>query len=306
MQDTDWNDLRVVLAVSRGGTLAAAAAALAVDETTVARRLARLEGTLGVRLFRRERGRLVPSEAGRLAAEQAARSELEIEGLGERLRGLERSVAGRVRLTGVPLLVNRLLLPRLAPLLRAHPELSVEMVAEPADLRLTAREADVAVRLARPTGEGRLLARRVAWLDYGVYAGRGRTRRALPWIGYDEGMARLPQARWIAERVRKGEPAAPLRVNDAEGLLAALRAGLGRSLLPDCIAANEPGLRRLDDPLPPLRREVWLLVHPELRRLARIGAVVDWLEDCLRSATGRRSPGANPAGPAAAGRAPAG
>src|SRR5438105_3346779 len=87
MQGMDWNDLRYVLAVSRAGTLAAAARRLRVDQTTVARRLAAAERVLGARLFERIDGSLRPTLAGEAAIGQAARVEHEVE-------ALKRGVAG--------------------------------------------------------------------------------------------------------------------------------------------------------------------------------------------------------------------
>ena len=95
-------------------------------------------------------------------------------------------------------------------------------------------------------------------------------------------------------------------MNDGEGLLEATAAGLGKSLLPSRIADKDPRLRRLCLPSPPPKlpqRELWLLVHAELRPLARIAAVADWLASLLRPE--RLSPAPAPAPPAAPPRRPA-
>ena len=103
----------------------------------------------------------------------------------------------------------------------------------------------------------------------------------MPWITYEEGLTHLPQARWI-DAAAEDEPRAPLAVNDAEPLLQAVLAGLGKSLLPCFVADREPRLRRLCSAAPVLSREVWLLTHNDLRRQARIAAVVDWLADLVK------------------------
>jgi DNA-binding transcriptional LysR family regulator len=96
-------------------------------------------------------------------------------------------------------------------------------------------------------------------------------------------MADLPQAKWMAEQIRNNESGeAPVRVNDAEALFPAVEHGLGKSLLPKMLADAEPGLSLLSDPSPPVTREIWLLVHPELRELRRIQVVSDWLVDTFR------------------------
>ncbi len=166
LRPLDWNDLRYLLAVARGGTLAGAAKGLGVDDSTVSRRVARLEARLEARLFERAGdGRLRPTPAGAEALERAERMELEVEGLRDSVTGADAVCAGTVRLTSVPLLVNRLLVPALPGLLDRHPALNLELVADPSDLSLRRREADIALRLARPRSGGRsVLARRIGTL----------------------------------------------------------------------------------------------------------------------------------------------
>jgi DNA-binding transcriptional LysR family regulator len=95
-------------------------------------------------------------------------------------------------------------------------------------------------------------------------------------------MAGLPQARWMAAATRAdGGAAATVALNDAEAIVQAVRGGLGRSLLPRAVGDRDTGLRRIAPPggLPTLPvREVWLLMHPDLRPLARVSTVAGWLE----------------------------
>ena len=278
-QEPDWSDLRVVLALARFGTLAEAARRLRVDPTTVARRIVRAEAALGVRLFDRVEGNWRTTAAGASAAAAAERMEGEAGALAEAVAGADARVAGTVRLTAVPLLVDRLLVPALPGLLVRHPDLTVELIAEPRSLSLTRREADLALRLARPTGEQAALARRIGRLAYAAYGPAGVDPAALPWVGYDDSMADLPPARRMVDlAARDGRPMAGLRVNDGGGLLQAVRAGIGRGLLPRMVGDRAAGLVRLDDPDAVLERELWLLIHPELRGLARVRAVAGWLD----------------------------
>jgi DNA-binding transcriptional LysR family regulator len=283
MQPIAWDDLRYVLALARFGTIAEAARHLSVDEATVGRRIARIERQLGAQLFDRARGRLAPTKAGTAAAERAERVEQEVEGLIAAATGADRVAAGRVRVTAVPAIVNRLLLPALPLLLAPNPGLAVDLIAEPRDLSPVKREVDVAVRLARPVRELRTIARRIGDLVYAVCGAPGHDPDNLPWITYEDLMTDLPQARWIADCITAGGAEAPVRVNDAEGIISALQQGIGKSLLPIVIGDAVQGLIRLEDAAPPLVREIWLLTHPELRGLPRIQVVVDWLDFVLRS-----------------------
>jgi DNA-binding transcriptional LysR family regulator len=289
MQSMNWNDLRYVLAVSRGRTLTAAARLLGVDDTTVARRLTAMQETFRVRLYQRlADGTLQLTTSGERAALHAERIEREIGLLAGGLAGADDMVAGTVRVTSVPIIINHVLVPALQILQKRHPQLQLELIADARDLSLTRREADLALRLARPkTGGTRVTARRIGTLRYEVYgpaACSAAEAKTLPWITYDEAMAHLPQARWIAAAVAGNDgKIASVRMNDAEAVLEAVIAGLGRSLLPCVVADGDSRLRRLGAKgrPPALNRELWLLAHSELKTLGRIEAVLDWIEQTI-------------------------
>ena len=289
MQPMNWNDLRYVLAVSRGRTLAAAARLLGVDDTTVARRLTAMQETIGVRLYQRVAdGTLQLTTSGERAALRAEKIEREVSVLAVELAGADDVVAGTVRVTSVPIIVNHVLVPAAEILLKRHPQLQLELIADARDLSLTRREADLALRLARPkTGGTRVTARRIGTMRYEVYVSASCSAseaKALPWITYDVAMSHLPQAQWIAAAAAGNDrKIASVRVNDAEAVLEAVIAGLGRSLLPCVVGDGDSRLRRLDAKgrPPALNRELWLLAHSELRTLGRIQTVVDWIEQTV-------------------------
>ncbi len=285
MQMLNWNDLRYVLAVSRGGTLRAAARLLGVDDTTVARRLVAMQETIGTRLYQRlVDGTLRLTTSGERAALHAERIEREVGALAVELAGADDVVSGTVRVTSVPIVVNHILVPAAPILLKRHPKLELEFVADARDLSLTRRETDLALRLARPKRGTKVVARRIGTVRYDVYASAScslRDAKMLPWVTYDEAMAHLPQARWIAATaVRDHQRIAAVRLNDAEALLEAVIAGLGRSLLPCVVADGDSRLRRIAGKRrgSVLSRELWLLTHSELRRLGRIEAAAKWIE----------------------------
>lgn len=286
MQTPNWNDLRYVLAVSRGKTLAAAARLLGVDDTTVARRLAAVQESIGAQLVQRPGdGTLQLTPSGERAARHAESIESEIASLAAALSGNDDTVSGTVRVTSVPVVVNHILVPAAQALLTRHPQLQLELISDARDLSLTRRETDIALRLARPrTGGAKVTARRAGHLRYEVYASAALSAREaskLPWITYDDAMAHLPQARSIATiAAGDSEKIAALRLNDSEGVHAAVVVGLGRSLLPCIVADGDARLRRLGAKRSPpiLIRELWLLTHAELRSLGRIRAVLKWIE----------------------------
>jgi DNA-binding transcriptional LysR family regulator len=288
----NWNDLRYVLAVGRVGTLPGAARALGVNETTVGRRITAIEEKLGVHLFNKmQGGKLQPTNAGIRAINHAELIEQRVLNLRNEIEGGDTEIVGTVRLTAVPILVNRLLVPASRELLDQNPQLHVEIVADFRDLSLTKREADIALRLAAPGKDAgnAILARKIGVLDYDVFAAASldtESAARLPWITYESGMSHIPQAKWLSEEIdRSTEPVAGFSFNDAEGLMHAVRAGLGKSLLPCIIADAEPQLRRIagGSSDQPHCREIWVLTHPDQRSLARVDTVIDWLERIFRS-----------------------
>ncbi len=288
MHDIDWNDLRHLLALARGGSFAAAGRALGADATTVGRRLRVLEKRLGTTLFSRDGGgALSPTSAGEIAVAKAEVIEAEVMALSGALDAADPMALGKVRLTAAPSFISRLLIPSLPSLLAQHSGLQLELIGDSRNFNLTRREADMALRLARPADmtNGKVVARRIATLDYAVYVAAGQERHAedLPWIVYEEAMVHLPHARWIAAQAERSGRSRQLAVNDAEALLQAAAAGLGRALLPKILAQNAGGLCRVDsgDSDPPVR-EMWLLMHAELRQLVRIRAVSGWLDGIFR------------------------
>jgi len=273
----NWDDLRYLLALARAGTLAAASRRLGVDQTTVARRLAAAEAALGARLFERVDGVLHPTMAGEAALARAAQVEAQIDALESSIGGDDTAPAGLVRLTAVPILINRLIVPALPSFVTAYPRIQLELIAEPRNVSLSRREADIALRLSRPERGGATLTKRIGRLDYAVYGPHGAATDQLRWIGYEEGLRHLPQARWIAAAIDGGETSS-LCVNDAETIIQAIQAGLGKSVLPCRIADFDKRLRRIA-PQVVLSREAWLLTHRELRHHGRIAAVVAWLQE---------------------------
>lgn len=283
----NWNDLRYVLAIGRKSRIAEAARLLRVDDTTVTRRLAALEADLGRHLYHRlAGGTLELTETGQALAALAERMVKDLGTLTGGTNPASAGISGTIRLTAVPFVVNRILVPASGKLLQRFPELRLELIADSRDLSLTRREADMALRLARPQAGGlRVKTRRVGVLRFAPYVAKTQsTRRTAPppWIGYDEAMGHLPQARWMQDAMKKdGGLPARLRVNDLEAALEAVAAGHGQTMLPCMIADADNRLRKLpveglpQDPA----RELWLLVHADLAGLERARVVARWIED---------------------------
>jgi len=271
----NWDDLRTALAIRDGGTMSAAARAVGVNQTTVARRLDRLERTLGARLFDRLDGRMVPTAAGRGALERAAPMAEVAATVAAGVRDADQALSGTVRVTSLPSFVTGFIAPRLAGFTGRNPGITVELVGASENLHLGRREADLAVRFSRPT-TGTMLARRLGTVGYAAYAtAPAGALDDRPWVVYDEAFSHLPEQRWLDETVRPARRAAS--ASDGLGLLALARAGVGAAVLPCYLADGLDGLVRLTGRAPVVRREIWLLSHPDLRTVRRVADFAGWL-----------------------------
>lgn len=287
MQELNWNDLRYLIAIARGRTLSGAARIAHVDDTTVSRRLNVLRRSLGDELcIRQPNGKFSLTDVGTAVVAHAEAMEHEADLIGDVSGAGNRDCTGTVRITSVPFLINRWIVPQLPVFLASAPLLRVEVVPESRDLSLDLREADIAVRFARPVLGGRkIVGRKIGSFAFAPYAARNLTNAQisrLPWIGYEDAMAHLPQAKWISRQVRtENNTQSGLRVQDLETAMQAVIAGVGRSLLPIPIAENAKPVRRLSNNADGVVREVWLLTHRDRHARNRIQLVADWLTSLL-------------------------
>ncbi|SEE39706.1 transcriptional regulator, LysR family [Rhizobiales bacterium GAS191] len=273
-------DLRLLTALAEAGSLAGAARRILVNHASAWRRLGALEQRLGARLFERSRTGYTPTPAGEEAIAVAQRVVTELGELERRLAGQDIRLTGIVRLTTAETLLD-LLVPILAELRHVHPGIVVELVTTNAFFTLTRRDADIALRPAASAPEG-LVARRLAGVATAAYATadylKGRTDidpLALDWLAPDDSLAHLGSARWIADHV---EPDRIVhRSSTLMGLLAAARAGMGVAPLPCYLGDTDTTLRRVLPPVPEMASALFLLTHPDLRRMVRIRAVLDML-----------------------------
>lgn len=273
MQVVDWNDLRLLLALSRSRTMTEAGRRLAVNQTTVSRRLAALEAALGVELVHRQRDGIALTESGAVAARSAAVMETEVHDLERELLGRDRQLAGVLRLTTTDVIAvhHADLFTSFASL---HPHIDIDLDTSPSPRSLTRREADVAIRWTLAPDPA-LYGRRLARVEYAVYAERSLAARSAdprdhPWVAYTiASNARLTEA-WRVEHA----PGARVvcRYTRQLPLIAAIRAGHGVGFMPCAYADEDAGLVRLT-PIPPdFGYDIWILTHPDLSRTARVRA----------------------------------
>lgn len=288
-----WDDARVLLSLLQTRTLSGAAARLGVNASTVSRRLQALESALGARLFDRTPDGVLPTVLAEQLGPHAEAMERAAAGLTLTAQGRETRPEGDVRLTAPPGVAEFVVAPALPRLLKRHPRLRVVLDASVSYADLTRREADIALRLARPTS-GDLVARRVGVADGGLFGapryvrqlGVLRRLRQGRWITWGEDLSHLPAAQFVATLVPPDRVV--LRSSHMGSMVAAARAGLGLLVLDQPMGAA-CGLSkvRLDAELvrqlPSMQSvsEAWLVAHRALRDVPRIAAVWDFLVEEL-------------------------
>jgi DNA-binding transcriptional LysR family regulator len=280
----DWEDLRHFVVLAREGTLSAAARLLGVDHATVARRVAALEADTGLKLIdRRARSYQLTDDGKRIAAtampmEQAAFA------VGRAVQAAKPDLRGEVSISSPPSLANALIAPQLFRLRHRHPGIRIKLIGEKRTASLNRREADVALRLSRPREPG-LIARKIGSFGFGLYGApiylKQTPRHALAFIAYDDSMDDAPQQKWL-QAMAAGQEIV-LRTNDLENQAAAARTGVGLAVLPQFLGDPDPRLERYDVAPAPPSREVWLLVHRDLRQTPLVRAVLEFLTDCIKA-----------------------
>jgi DNA-binding transcriptional LysR family regulator len=300
----DWDDLRFVLAVARTGSALRAARMLNVNQTTVTRRIAHIESTIGADLFESRQSGQSLTALGQIVAAGAERVEAEVLALKSAIDADRRMVSGAVRFTSSEVYANRVIAPFLRSFRRQFPGVTVELIAEDRRLDVARGEADVALRASsRPEGGG-IVAQRLpdaGWAGYcsRSYADEHGVCTAIEEIGghsivlVEGPMARLPAFQWVTQ-VGRGAVVGT-RSNSLTNLLSAVKAGLGIGMLPCFVGDAEDDLVRCLPPMPELDAEVWLIVREDIRQATHVRAFVDSLSAYLAARRHQLS-GRRPAG----------
>ena len=279
-------DLTLVLALVRGRSLARAAEQLQVDVSTVFRAIRKLETSLGVALFEKNRRGYTPTQSAQALAEQAERAEQALDAARIALQQGEKVISGTVRLTCTDAVLQHLLLPCLGELMPRYPALSLELATSNAFASLSRRDADIALRLSNSPPE-HLIGRQLGQTAYFV-CGRREHRDAflqspstLPWIAPDDSMSDHITVAWRHQAHPSLVPR--YRCSSISAVARLVQAGLGIAALPDFMARSLDGVERLSDPLDGCDTGLWLLTRPDCLALRSVQALFDELTPLLRA-----------------------
>jgi len=290
----DWNLLRALGAVLDLGSLTQAAARLGTSQPTLSRQIATLEAQLGTPLFARGARRLQPTPAALALAGPAQRMLAAAQACAQAADAAGQAaddLAGTVRLTASEVVSQEVLPALLASLAQQHPQIQVELVPSDAMSNLLEREADIAVRMLRPT-QGTLITRHIADWPLGFYAHRRLVQaHGLPatpdaaarhrWVGMDQSTQMLDGFRAAGHAVDRRFFA--LRCDSQPVNLAMVRAGVGIGIVMVPLARRSPDLVAVLPGLPLPVLPVWLTAHRELRASRRLQRVFDHLASGLQA-----------------------
>ncbi|MGO8170815.1 LysR family transcriptional regulator [Rhizobium ruizarguesonis] len=277
----DWDDLRHFLALAQSGTLLGAAKQLGVEHATISRRVSSLETSLGRKLVDRRGRRIMLTSDGAHVARHAALVAAQTAAIEQLGRSSATELRGHVRISAPPALSSVLLAKPIAAVRRSHPGVEVTLVGEKRLASLNRREADIAVRMSRPE-DGDYAIVKLGETSFHLYASKTYLETVSPpdwtFIGYDETMNASPQQLRLIE-LAAGRPIA-VRSSVLEFQAATASLGAGVVMLPDFAVLESSGLQRIETEQP-LTREVWLVVHSDIKDVPSVRVVVDALKNAL-------------------------
>lgn len=262
----EWNDLQLLLVIADTGYVADTAAKLAIDPTTITRRLKRLEKRTGMKLVERIKGGVVLSEDCERLVTLARAMDRELENAFPEA-GEETGLHGTVRIAMTDFLVD-LLVSDLTEWQRQHPGLLLDISESYARRSLDNREADIAVRITEQPNEG-LVGIRHQGLQFSLYGLRKHKRRAdggWPWISWN--LPQSPHDEWIRSYDPKGRIV--MRTGAVPSQATFANRGVGVAVLPDAYVRGQPSLSNLMKIETVWEQPLWVLTHAELRNVPRV------------------------------------
>lgn len=284
-----WNDFEVILAVATAGSLSGASRVLGVSHATVFRRLGDIEQRLGVTLFERSRTGYRPTLAGEELADTARIMDEAALAAERKVAGRDLEPSGEIWTTTTDSLLMGLLAPLFTQFRNKYPGIVLDVAVSNQLFNLTRREADVAIRPSNRPPEN-LIGRPLATIGQAVYGHRSlglspgapiETLVSQPWIGAGPRLQDSELDQWMDNNELKA--ACIYRVDTLVSILSAIRSRMGLAVLPCYLADEDADIVQLTDPIPELEYGLWFLMHPDLRGVVRIHALMDFLTETIRA-----------------------
>lgn len=279
----NWDDLRLFLAVARAGSISSGARQLDLQHSTVSRRMRKLEQEIGVRLFDKMPSGFELTVAGDNLAQAAGRMEHEVLSVDGTLTGRDLLPCGPLRVTAVDNMATSVLMPMFTEFSRRYPEVRLHLMVSNKDLSLAQREADVAIRLTNSPPDT-LIGKRVVTVSSAIYGSRAyieqlrKTGDEPEWLGVECCDFHKSWTRQVC-----GDRPHRFFVDDTLLTQAALREGMGLSILPCFMGDSDSALARYAAPRAEWDLGLWILLHPDLRRTERVLAFRDYIMEAVQA-----------------------
>ena len=285
----DWNDLKYFLELTRQGKLVRAAGRLQVDHTTVSRRIAALEKQLDVRLFDKSPNGYQLTDAGLRLLPLAEEIETRCNRVYRDIAGKDARLSGTVRVATPEALGSQVIARHVGEFAAQHPDIEIELVAETRRMSLSKREADIAISFSRPDS-GRLIAWKLCDYRLRLYGSADYLARRGPiervddlarhdFVSYIEDLIEMPELRFFDNTVKNAHVV--FRSTNVSAQFNAILQGIGLGLVHCFMAQREPRLQVVLPHEISVERTYWLLVHEDLRHVARVDAVCQFLTRIL-------------------------
>lgn len=283
MIEADWNDFKIVLALGRGGSVAAAARLLGIDNSTVSRRLAAIEAALGACLIVRGGREFTFTAEGKAALAAAETMEASAALAATKIRATKAEIEGVVRISCVPSIV-RALLPFPALVAETHDKLAVELDSAARIVDLAKGDADIAIRIARPT-EIDVIAKHGYEMGLGLYAAKSYVaEHGLPkhpdelrehkLVLFAKSFLHLPWVKWLEQFA--GASSTTTRVDSAEMAQSVVLSGGGIGVIA-CFYGDQSAelVRVLPESV--IHTIGYIVYHESMRDSAKVQVVVEAL-----------------------------
>ena len=278
----NWDDMRLFLAVARTGSISGGAKQLGVQHSTVSRRLRSLEEKLGARLIERKKAGYELTLAGENIKQAAIRVEREMLGVDEALLGKDTHLVGTLRVTAINNMASSVLMPMFARFSDEHPQVDLHIIVSNMDASLAQREADIAIRLTNsPTDT--LIGKRMLTVASTIYGSREYLKKIKQqatepkWIGVN---CCVFHKTWTKQYC--SHQSHNFYSDDTLLTLSAIKEGLGVSYLPCFLGDANPSLQRYCEPDAQHNLGLWILLHPDLKRTARVLAFRDYMTQSIQ------------------------
>jgi DNA-binding transcriptional LysR family regulator len=285
----DWDKLRIFHAVADAGSFTHAGTELALSQSAVSRQISALEQDLNVSLFHRHARGLILTEQGEVLYRTAHEVFTKLAAAKTRLMDSKEKPSGELRITTTVGLGSVWLTPRIKEFTELYPQINVTLLLEDRELDLSMREADVAIRLRRPT-QPDLIQRKLFTVHHHIYGSPDYVKKhGIPKsvedldqhkiVTFGQAPGYLTTINWLEIVGRSEDNPRPvaLRVNNAYGLRRAVQAGVGIGSLADYIVPPDSNLVQIDLPLEAPQFDTYFVYPEELKETKRVTAFRDFI-----------------------------